>query len=129
VAFPVLIAFLISLTLQSLAQPDETPRAEIERLTGVDIAASVDSPDCDTGMMMPMIMTHRNEKPGSGRHHHDATCALCPLLQVGFFILAAVVLSLFSRTLRLCQIVTLHHCRAPPDKRWLLPPAHAPPLT
>ncbi|WP_336947285.1 DUF2946 domain-containing protein [Asaia sp. HN010] len=133
VAVPVLLAFLASLMLQSLARPDETPRSEIERLIGVDIASpsmasmsmAGNMADCDEADMV-MPAQPKSHKPG---HHHDAACALCPLLQLGFFILAVALLVAFARSLKLSQRVFLPPSRAPPELRWVLPPAQAPPLT
>ncbi|MFC0512219.1 MULTISPECIES: DUF2946 family protein [Asaia] len=123
----------MSLMLQSLARPDETPRSEIVRLIGVDIAAPAmatmgmveNMTGCDeAGMVMPA-----EPKGHSTGHHHDSACALCPLLQLGFFILAIALIVAFARSLKLSQLVTLPPCRAPPGLRWVMPPAQAPPLT
>lgn len=125
----VLFGFLASLGLQGLAEPDETPRAEIERLIGVDIASAMVMADpmgmCDsTSMAMPAS----HHMPKAGHHHHDTACALCPLLQLAVFILGVALLAAFSRSIRLTHVVSLPPCRAPPGLRWVLPPSQAPPV-
>ncbi|WP_025822414.1 hypothetical protein [Asaia astilbis] len=127
-SFVVLAAFLVSLMLQSLGRPGETPRAEIERLTGIDIAASLAVSECPDEGDMTMVMPQMPHAPKAG-HHHDAACALCPLLQLGFFILSSCLLAAFSHRVLLGQCVILPPGRAPPGLRWLHPPAQAPPLS
>ncbi|WP_336764030.1 DUF2946 family protein [Asaia sp. VD9] len=125
VACLVLVAFALSLTLQTLAAPEETPRAEIERLIGVDIAPAMSMPDCES--MPDMVMPGKTGGAQKG-HHHDAACALCPLLQLSLFILGSSVFLAFATSVTLERRFRLPLSRAPPHLRWCLPPSHAPPL-
>ncbi|WP_222547505.1 DUF2946 family protein [Asaia lannensis] len=137
-AMIVLSGFVASLGLQSLARPDETPRAEIERLIGVDIAPAMTVPAMlAMGMIMPDDMSqcdHDVVPTGQGQqhaskahHHHDDACALCPLLQLAMFILGVTGFTAFYRSIRLSEIVVLPQGRAPPGLRWVLPPSQGPP--
>lgn len=140
-----LLGLLSTLALQSLAGFNETPRAEIERLTGVDIAADMEMSSmgmsdmamdggggAGTGRRGPNghdvrnVSSDRREAPPV--HHHDATCALCPLLVIGLFILIEQGLRVFARSILTFRTVILPPVRAPPGLRWILPPSHAPPL-
>lgn len=128
-AMIVLSGFIASLGLQSLARPDETPRAEIERLIGVDIAPAMTVPpddmsQCDHGMVS---MEQGQQHASKAHHHHDDACALCPLLQLAMFILGVTTFTAFSRSVRLSEIVVLPQGRAPPGLRWVLPPSQGPP--
>lgn len=128
-AMIVLSGFIASLGLQSLARPDETPRAEIERLIGVDIAPAMTVPpddmsQCDHGMVS---MEQGEQHASKAHHHHDDACALCPLLQLAMFILGVTTFTAFSRSVRLSEIVVLPQGRAPPGLRWVLPPSQGPP--
>ncbi|MFT8346423.1 DUF2946 family protein [Gluconobacter oxydans] len=115
----VLLGFLGQLVLQGCAYPEESPRATIERLTGIDIAPS------PMGMAGPM--------PGmtAGQHHHhhshDGTCPLCPLLQLLAVILASLPLvpacGSTGRQIRQHPGTP----RAPPAICRLLPPSRGPP--
>ncbi|MFT8958229.1 MAG: DUF2946 family protein [Gluconobacter oxydans] len=115
----VLLGFLGQLVLQGCAYPEESPRATIERLTGIDIAPS------PMGMAGPM--------PGmtAGQHHHhhshDGTCPLCPLLQLLAVILASLPLvpacGSTGRQIRQHPGTP----RAPPAIWRLLPPSRGPP--
>lgn len=128
-AMIVLSGFIASLGLQSLARPDETPRAEIERLIGVDIAPAMTVPpddmsQCDHGMVS---MEQGEQHASKAHHHHDDACALCPLLQLAMFILGVTTFTAFSRSVMLSEIVVLPQGRAPPGLRWVLPPSQGPP--
>lgn len=115
----VLLGFLGQLLLQGCAYPEESPRATIERLTGIDIAPS------------PMMMAGPMPGMTAGQHHHhhshDGTCPLCPLLQLLAVILASLpVVSARGTTSR--QIRQQPGTpRAPPAIGRLLPPSRGPP--
>ncbi|KXV12783.1 DUF2946 family protein [Gluconobacter oxydans] len=115
----VLLGFLGQLVLQGCAYPEESPRATIERLTGIDIA--------------PSSMVMADPMPGmtAGQHHHhhshDGTCPLCPLLQLLAVILASLPVvptrGTTSRQIRQHPGTP----RAPPAIWRLLPPSRGPP--
>ncbi|GEL01740.1 hypothetical protein SSA02_09030 [Swaminathania salitolerans] len=124
-----LSALLGTLALQSLASYDETPRAEIERLTGIDIAAAlVQAPHSGCDDMSGMIAPGRDHYRHKGTHHHDEGCALCPLFQFAAFFLALFVFAAFIRVLRYRCRHAMPPARAPPVCRWAMPPSQAPPF-
>lgn len=119
----VLLGFLGQLVLQGCSYPEESPRATIERLTGVDIAPS------------PMVMAEHMSGPMPGmtaghqhhHHSHDGTCPLCPLLQLLAVILASLPVLPTCGTLGRQIRQTPGAPRAPPAIWRLLPPSRGPP--
>ncbi|MBF0851300.1 DUF2946 family protein [Gluconobacter sp. R75690] len=115
----VLLGFLGQLVLQGCAYPEESPRATIERLTGIDIAPS------------PMVMTGPMPGMTAGEHHHhdshDGTCPLCPLLQLLAVILASLPVVPTRRTASRQIRQYPGTPRAPPAIWRLLPPSRGPP--
>ncbi|KXV00759.1 permease [Gluconobacter potus] len=115
----VLLGFLGQLVLQGCAYPEESPRATIERLTGIDIASS------------PMVMTGPMPGMTAREHHHhdshDGTCPLCPLLQLLAVILASLPVVPTRRTTSRQIRQYPGTPRAPPAIWRLLPPSRGPP--
>ncbi|MBS1103450.1 DUF2946 family protein [Gluconobacter sp. Dm-62] len=115
----VLLGFLGQLVLQGCAYPEESPRAVIERLTGIDIAPS---PVEMSGPMPGMMAGHHHH-----HHSHDGSCPLCPLLQLLAVILAGLPIvparSTTGRQIRQQPGAP----RAPPAVWRLLPPSRGPP--
>ncbi|WP_407925773.1 DUF2946 family protein [Gluconobacter cadivus] len=113
----VLLGFLGQLVLQGCSYPEESPRATIERLTGIDIAPS------------PMVMPGPMPGMTAGHHHHshDGTCPLCPLLQLLAVILASLPVLPACGTLGRQIRQTPGTPRAPPAIWRLLPPSRGPP--
>ncbi|UYH51993.1 DUF2946 family protein [Candidatus Kirkpatrickella diaphorinae] len=117
-ALLILLGFTGELTLQSLATPDEVPRAEIVRLLGIDIAPGVSS-----AASAGMHHHHHKHKPG---HVHQG-CVLCPLLTLAAMMVAqAVIFPLSSQpVLRLHRV--LFTARAPPPIFFPRPFGQGPP--
>jgi hypothetical protein len=127
-----LLGFLGQLLIGNQARPDETPRATIQRLTGIDIAAADHAPVSDTAphvMHMPGMTSKagqaRSHAPG---HHHDGSCPLCPLLHLPVIVLTGLII---LPRLPLRWAPSAHHLaqpRAPPSSaRRILPPSRGPP--
>ncbi|MFT8808722.1 DUF2946 family protein [Gluconobacter sp.] len=119
VTVAILLGFLGQLVLQGCAYPEESPRATIERLTGIDIAPA---PRAMAGSMPGMMAGHHHH-----HHSHDGTCPLCPLLQLLAVILASlpVVPACGSIGRQIRQQPGAP--RAPPAVWRLLPPSRGPP--
>mgnify|MGYP003362445995 FL=1 len=121
----VLVGFLGQLFLQGFSLPNETPRAAIERLTGVDISPQHNMDDDDMSMMdMPMGMSDHQDPS----HHHDKSCPLCPLLELVAFILTSLPTLPAYTVYRYQQEMRAHPPRAPPSVFTGLPPSRGPPL-
>lgn len=118
-ALLILLGFVGELTLQSLATPDEVPRAEIVRLLGIDIA-----PGAHAVASAGMHHHHHKHKPGLV---HQG-CALCPLLTLAALMAAqAVIFPLSSQpVLRLYRV--LFTARAPPPIFFPRPFGQGPPF-
>ncbi|WP_341534981.1 DUF2946 domain-containing protein [Acetobacter suratthaniensis] len=115
----VLVGFLGQLFLQGFSLPDETPRAAIERLTGIDI-----SPQHNMDDDMPMGMSDHH----GPAHHHDKSCPLCPLLELVAFMLTSLPTLPAYAVYRYQQEMRAHSPRAPPSVLTGLPPSRGPPL-
>ncbi|AQS84709.1 MAG: DUF2946 family protein [Acetobacter aceti] len=135
------IGLLGQLALQSLASPDETPRAAILRLTGIDISLmAVISDHSSHHEMSSMNMGHGasadshhvmpmpDHDGNAGKaHHHGSDCPLCPLLLFFGILLNATV---FLPAISAVWLSMRRFCaqpRAPPSFTLLLPPATGPP--
>ena len=118
----VLLGFLGQLVLQGCSYPEESPRATIERLTGIDIAPSpMVMTEHMSGLMPGMAAGHQHH------HSHDGTCPLCPLLQLLAIILASLPVLPACGTLGRQIRQTPGAPRAPPAIWRLLPPSRGPP--
>ncbi|GEB04946.1 DUF2946 family protein [Gluconobacter roseus] len=115
----VLLGFLGQLVLQGCAYPEESPRATIERLTGIDIAPS---PAVMAAPMPGMMAGHH-----SHHHSHDGSCPLCPLLQLLAVILASLPVMPGCGTVGRRIRQKPGAPRAPPAIQRLLPPSRGPP--
>ncbi|NHN87490.1 DUF2946 family protein [Acetobacter conturbans] len=140
------IGFLGQVALQGLTAPDESPRAAILRLTGIDISPTVaPSAHAATHDMKSMPMDHgmeagpqhampvhaqpggKDSLPKTG-HHHDADCPLCPLLLIFGILLGSATFLPAISTAWLSMRRILAQPRAPPAFTLALPPATGPPL-
>lgn len=120
----VFVGFLGQLFLQGFSLPDETPRAAIERLTGIDISPQHNMDDDMAMMDMPMGMSDHH----SPTHHHDTSCPLCSLLELVVFMLTSLPGLPAFTVHRYQQEMRAHPPRAPPSVLTGLPPSRGPPL-
>lgn len=141
-----LVGFLGLLALQSFSLPEELPREAIERLLGVDIAASAISPHTAEGhtAAMPGMAGHHHHAMGASgndhgisptkapyplhHHHHDGDgCPLCPLLSLPAALPMGIVLvpPPILRWMRRGSHAS--NPRAPPLLSLGLPPSRGPP--
>ncbi|XAO72126.1 MAG: DUF2946 family protein [Acetobacteraceae bacterium] len=118
-ALLILLGFTGELTLQSLATPDEVPRAEIVRLLGIDIA-----PGASSAASAGMHHHHNKHKPG---HMHQG-CVICPLLTLVAMMVAQAVIFPFSSQPVLRLYCVLFAARAPPPIFFPRPFGQAPPF-
>ncbi|MEE8659085.1 hypothetical protein CGLAMM_00185 [Acetobacteraceae bacterium EV16G] len=118
-ALLVLFGFAGELALQSLATPDEVPRAEIVRLLGIDIA-----PGTSVAASAGMHHHHHKHKPG---HVHQG-CVLCPLLTLAALMVTQAVIFPRSSQLVLRLYRVLFTARAPPPIFFPRPFGQGPPF-
>lgn len=155
VRFVVVATLLISFGAQTFINgaslPDESPRAAILRLAGIDIAAYAPTPTLEDtaphslaektsppqampshdmpmpAVMMeahsPLMVTHHHHKG----HHHGIDCPLCPLLAHFIFTLTALAVLLSSQRLARLLWAPLPPIRAPLLPARQRPPSRAPP--
>ncbi|OOL17740.1 hypothetical protein AL01_07115 [Bombella intestini] len=139
-----LLGFGAQTLLTASSLPDESPRAAILRLTGIDIAptaftqAAPSMPDMDhTSMGQGERQTHCPPKPSTphmkshphsgGHHHHGLDCPLCPLLD--HVLLALTVLTVLLSCIRLARQIWQETppTHAPPKQTRQRPPSRGPP--
>ncbi len=142
-----LLGFGAQLLLTASSLPDESPRAAILRLTGIDIAPAAVTqpasavPDMDHAGMMQGRHQHCHPKAstapsdqmkthhhsGEHHHHHGLDCPLCPLLS--HVLLALTVLAVLLSYTRLSRQVwqAAHPAQAPPEPTRQRPPSRGPP--
>ncbi|MFT9001129.1 MAG: DUF2946 domain-containing protein [Acetobacter syzygii] len=120
----VLIGFFGQLLLQGFSLPKETPRAAIERLTGIDISPQRNMGHDMAMMDMPMGMSGHHHDT----HHQDKSCPLCPLLELVAVILTSLPALPAYTVYRYQQEMRAHPPRAPPSVFTGLPPSRGPPL-
>ncbi len=139
-----LLGFGAQTLLTASSLPDESPRAAILRLTGIDIAPQ---PDPDPAPAMT-DMDHATMTPGAphqhclpeasphqmkshhhsgGHHHHGLDCPLCPLLD--HILLALTVLTVLLSCIKLARQVwqAVPPAQAPPEPTRQRPPSRGPP--
>ncbi|MFT8719202.1 DUF2946 domain-containing protein [Acetobacter sp.] len=142
-----LFGFLGLLGLQTLSAPQETPRAAILRLTGIDIqpsnsvqavASHTEMPSMQMdgmemtahqhGHMVRQIANTGKAPLHQSPHQHGADCPLCPLLIVFGVLLATAVFlpAVSSMTLIMRRFAV--QPRAPPAVMLAIPPATGPPF-
>ncbi|WP_141493212.1 DUF2946 family protein [Neokomagataea tanensis] len=118
----ILVGLSGQLTLQTQSLPDESPKATLERLTGVRIGpqASPMAAHC----MANMALTSMRQ----GHQQHTNSCPLCPLLHLPAIILGLAIIALL---ISLLQFATTY---APPAQQnsparspAFLPPSTGPP--
>lgn len=130
VALFVLCGYLGLLGIQAQALPSEMPRATLERLAGIHLAAPSLSAVCDDMPGMAMAgMPCPSDRSHDQAPDHDA-CPLCPLLHLSLVVLPVVLAAIFVWH-RLARVrYSPARPRAPPVRRVLLrPPAIGPPRT
>lgn len=139
-----LLGFGAQTLLTASSLPDESPRAAILRLTGIDIApaafiqAASSMPDMDHASMMqeeqqphyppqPSTPHMKSHHHSGGHHHHGLDCPLCPLL--GHVLLALTVLTVLLSCIRLARQVWQETppAHAPPEQTRQRPPSRGPP--
>ncbi|CDG33312.1 Putative permease [Parasaccharibacter apium] len=147
-----LLGFGAQTLLTATSLPDESPRAAILRLTGIDIAPH--QPEAEPAAIMPG-MDHATVKQGAepqahchphsptapsapllmdhhhsgGHHHHGLDCPLCPLLD--HVLLALTVLAVLLSCTRLARQIwqAVPPAQAPPEPTRQRPPSRGPPVT
>lgn len=123
-----LVGLVAQLLLQGFTLPDETPRAAIQRLTGIDISPQ-SAPQPDMPMMdMPMSMAEHHQHHHHQDHRHGKSCPLCPLLILVVVILAGLPVLPACAFCRYQLEMQPHAARAPPGLLTGLPPSRGPPV-
>lgn len=117
--YTLIICFFCQFLLQAFSYPLEAPRAALERLLHIDIAAQI-TPTKTTDHISPI--------PSHLKHHHHDTCTLCPLLS-HFIFLNIALLSIYFLYKRAEKFFfcLLPPTRAPPKNLYQHPPTRAPP--
>lgn len=91
--FIALACFMGLSTIHTLTGPNESPRSVMMRLSGIDIAPKINTPDLmNHAHDQNHGLHHKAYQQHQKSHHEGMTCPLCPLLVVSMAVLGAVMM-------------------------------------